>query len=322
MSSINYKTTIGAFTAIGLLLFFIGLVFLGGQKLFSSQSEYVLYFEGSVAGLSVGSPVLFRGVPLGNVSRINVVFNPRSSEITIPVFIKIDENRIIRTSGKEIPNVYQDEIIRHMVQNGLCASLQVHSFVTGQYDIVLDYDASSPKIFRSNTPDHEIPTVPSPIDKLQQDLAQLPLAELCDSLKAILASLANGLQDGSDLKNAIASFHGTFSEAEGILKASNLRTASKNITQNFDSSVAAVSREIPVLLASLRSTLGEIHEASTSIKKAAGFTQGVMNANSPANQDVRRLLKEASEAARSLHNFADMLNRNPEALISGKKGGR
>ena len=318
----NYKTTIGIFTVIGLLLFLLGMIFLGGHKFFSSKSEYVLYFEGSVRGLSVGAPVVFRGVPLGNVTSITVVFNPKSSEITIPVHIRIDENSITRITGKEISDVYQEEIIRHMVQNGLCASLQIQSLVTGQYEIELDYHPNTPQKFRSSTPNNEIPTVPSPMDQLQTNLAQLPLDEICESFKTILISLANALQDGSELKNSIASFHATFDELDQILKASTLRVSSENIVNKLTLSADTIASNLPTILNNIRTILAELSDSSTSLKKTAAFTQNLMNNNSPAIQDVRRLLKEASEAARSLHNLADMLNRNPEALLSGKKGSR
>lgn len=42
----------------------------------------------------------------------------------------------------------------------------------------------------------------------------------------------------------------------------------------------------------------------------------------PVMNDVRRLLKESIATARSLRELAAMLERNPEALLRGKKGTR
>lgn len=63
MTSQAYKTTVGAFVLGGIALFALGVILLGGGRLFSSDVEYVLYFDGSVSGLSIGAPVVFRGVP-------------------------------------------------------------------------------------------------------------------------------------------------------------------------------------------------------------------------------------------------------------------
>ena len=61
MTAKLYKTMVGAFVVGGIALFTVALVLLGGGKLFSNAVEYVLYFDGSVSGLSIGAPVVFRG---------------------------------------------------------------------------------------------------------------------------------------------------------------------------------------------------------------------------------------------------------------------
>ena len=73
MNSQSYKTTVGAFVLGGLALLVLGIMLLGGGRLFSNDLEYVMYFDGSVSGLSTGAPVVFRGVPMGSVTRINLV---------------------------------------------------------------------------------------------------------------------------------------------------------------------------------------------------------------------------------------------------------
>ncbi|MBQ9536980.1 MAG: MCE family protein [Desulfovibrionaceae bacterium] len=318
----NYKTAIGVFTIGAITLILLGIFFLGGKKIFGSKLEYVLYFERSVSGLSVGAPVVFRGVPLGNVTRISVVFDPRSSTIKIPVYIHIDDNSIVRKSGKDIPEIYQHDIIQYMVQKGLAARLQIQSLVTGQYRIELDYYENAQLNFHSSKPNHEIPTVPSPIDELQQNLSKLPLSEITNNLNKILLSIANALQDGEELKAGIASFHATFSTAENILKTNPILTALNNVLQKIDISAGAVSKDIPYILTSVRTSLDDMAATMSRFKQIAAFSQSLLNNNSPAVQDVRTLLKESAAAARSLHNLADMLNRNPEALLSGKRGGR
>jgi len=113
MNSQSYKTTVGAFVLGGLALLVLGIMLLGGGRLFSNDLEYVMYFDGSVSGLSTGAPVVFRGVPMGSVTRINLVANARDSNVTIPVYIRIDERSFVRASGAAAPSEsFQQEIIR------------------------------------------------------------------------------------------------------------------------------------------------------------------------------------------------------------------
>jgi len=196
MNSQSYKTTVGAFVLGGLALLVMGIILLGGGRLFSNDLEYVMYFDGSVSGLSTGAPVVFRGVPMGSVTRINLVANSRDSNVTIPVYVRIDERSFVRASGTATPSEsFQQEIIRRMVQRGLRARLQLQSLITGQYRVELDFYPSTAANFRSATPDMEIPTIPSPIDTLQSTLSQMPLEQMVNSLSAVLQNLALGLSD-------------------------------------------------------------------------------------------------------------------------------
>ncbi len=65
-------TLIGAFVlgAVALMVFL--LMTIGGNRLGRDSLHYRIYFPASVKGLNVGSPVMFRGIPVGEVERINL----------------------------------------------------------------------------------------------------------------------------------------------------------------------------------------------------------------------------------------------------------
>ena len=81
---------IGAFMLAGCAVL---LMILGGllqNKIFNSRGkEIVMYFEESINGLGIGSPVVFKGVKIGEVSRINIETDPESLSFKIPVFAKM-----------------------------------------------------------------------------------------------------------------------------------------------------------------------------------------------------------------------------------------
>jgi len=62
----------------------------------------------------------------------------------------------------------------------------------------------------------------------------------------------------------------------------------------------------------LTSTLKEARATLTS-------ANAVLSEDAPVQQDLREALKQVSKSARSLANFADTLERHPDALVFGKE---
>src|SRR5712671_2745760 len=111
---------VGAFvlTAIALLVG-AALVF-GSFTFFETTRKFVVFFEGSVDGLTAGSAVLFRGVPLGRVVDVGIRYDPRDSSFEIPVIIEIRPGVIARYSP---PTTLDSEGLKRLVNEGLRARL-------------------------------------------------------------------------------------------------------------------------------------------------------------------------------------------------------
>ena len=283
MAKQSFKTAVGAFVIGGLALLVAGIILLGGGRMFSDDIEYVLYFDGSVSGLNIGAPVVFRGVPMGQVTRISLEANPRDASVTIPVYIRLDENSIVRAGVTgELTDNFRQEILRRLIQRGLRARLQLQSLITGQYRVELDFLPNTPANFRSPMPDREIPTLPSPIDTLQRTVASLPLEEMARTTAGILEKL-NAALSGDALERGLKAFATTFEEAQA-----------------------------------LQST----RDAMNNVSSVSLATKAVVERNAPLTQELRRLIQESAAAVRSLRAFMDVLERNPEALLRGKQGSR
>ncbi|MBQ7618109.1 MAG: MCE family protein [Desulfovibrio sp.] len=329
MASATSKTSIGLFTIGSLLLFILSLVFLGGSSFFDKTISYVLYFDGSVGGLNVGAPVVFRGVPLGNVTHINLVYDPKSSAVTIPVHIQINESSIENLTGKILPEGDVDKILKHMIEKGLSARLQLQNLVTSQSRIELDYHKGPMPAKRTTSAPNEIPTVPSPMDALQRSLSGLPIQNMARAVKRVLMGISNAIGEGQEIKESIESFHRAFDRLDTTLLTVNKLLEQSPLRSNAEKTMASVAnlsqsleRELPKLLKTLEATISSCAQTAERLKNVSYFAEQSLNKNSPMMQDVRRLFKELVEAARSLRNLADMLNRNPEALLKGKQGGR
>ena len=316
MAKQSFKTAVGAFVIGGLTLLVAGIILLGGGRMFSDDIEYVLYFDGSVSGLNIGAPVVFRGVPMGQVTRISLEANPRDASVTIPVYIRLDENSIVRAGvAGELTDNFRQEILRRLIQRGLRARLQLQSLITGQYRVELDFLPNTPANFRSPMPDREIPTLPSPIDTLQRTVASLPLEEMAHTTAGILEKL-NAALAGDALKRGLNAFAATFEEAQGLL--AGMQESQKTLAQaleKLDVAATSAQHDLPQALQSTRDAMNNVSSVSLA-------TKAIVERNAPLTQELRRLIQESTAAVRSLRAFLDVLERNPEALLRGKQGSR
>src|SRR5215468_10915378 len=128
---------LGIFVVMSLVIMAAVLFLLGGRKLFQPTFTFETYFNESVAGLELGAPVRFRGVPLGQVSEI--LTSSATYEADVPLG-KRHEYIVVRAkvnfSAKEAEQMQRD--VAQMVKKGLRAQTQLAG-LTGQQYLSIDF---------------------------------------------------------------------------------------------------------------------------------------------------------------------------------------
>ncbi len=81
----SQRWKLGLFVVLTSILGFVILVWLGTVGLSRNKTQVVSYFDESVQGLDVGSPVKFRGVRIGRVADIGIGPDRRHVEVTSDV---------------------------------------------------------------------------------------------------------------------------------------------------------------------------------------------------------------------------------------------
>lgn len=257
---------------------------------------FMVNFDGSVRGLSVGAPVEFRGIKIGIVSDIAVNLDPKTLEIKIPVLIEIQPERITTTEAMR-SQISEDEyaVMKHMVKRGLRAQLETGSLLTGQLFVGLDFHKDLPQkelILTGKYP--EIPAIPATMDQLRRtvtdfmaEIRRLPLDKIG---KEILETVEGGnrLVNSPETQNAIRNLNAALGNME-------------QLTEGLD-------RQVDTLATSLDETLLTVRK-----------TLEVADPNSPAAVNMNSALKELSAAARSIRVLADYLEQHPEAFVKGKQ---
>ncbi len=178
------KTVIGAFVVGAIALLVVAILIFGSGQIFRQADKYVLFFNGSVKGLSVGAPVIFRGVKVGNVVSINLVYDEQTQEVLIPVVIDVELSRVMGIP--EMPG-YPD--YPKFIKQGLRAKLAIQNFITSQLMIALDFYPDRPATFHNNIKSYpELPALPISPD-IFEVMDDIPVKEITANLNQAVAGI-------------------------------------------------------------------------------------------------------------------------------------
>jgi paraquat-inducible protein B len=295
----------------------VAVLVFGGIRLFTQTIPVTVVFQGSVAGLAVGSPVTFRGVQIGSVAQITVHVRGGNEEPVIPVVLDIEPSRISWPSGRTMLDYYG---LKHAIDLGLRAQLSSVSLVTGQLDVELDFLPGTPAKFSAPSAGAtEIPTVPSDMQHLKDQLLQMNLPQLANSARGALASAQLVLNRiAGKIDPMAASAQATLNTATGVLQsvqADAARTLS-SITKLADET----RRQVGAKGQALDPVVASAAEATANANKLLVSLNGMIGPGAPMRDDLEASLRDVAASASSLRDLTRNLQRNPAGTMFGKAG--
>ena len=330
------KAAIGAFVVGAVALAVVGVIVFGGGKMFEKKTYFVMYFDGSVKGLNIGAPVSFRGVKIGSVTDVTVHANTETLEFRIPVVVEIIPDKIEKTAAWSQTG---EQRIKTLVAAGLRAQLDVQSMVTGQLIINLRFLPDEPVVLsgvKNKYP--EIPTIPSSFQRIFKSIESLPIHEVLEKASKVLTTIEAFLENPA-LKESVDHINQAAANAEQFTatidqKISPLLDSFHRMADHADQLVLNVNGQVQPVAKDARHTLKSVDTAAGKISHAAdafadlstGAQPMVTNVtdmtspNSTERRELNSMLKELSEAAKSIRVLSSYLERHPEALITGKGG--
>ncbi len=186
------------------------------QPVLTVREPFLLHFDQPAGGLRAGSPVTFRGIQVGEVRDVNLIFDEEDVVPRIPVLIEIQPDRI-QSRGEQKVSV--KEAWDFMVSEGLRAQLKTQNLLTGALAVELDFHPKSPPAAIDwSTPTPELPTIPSGIDAIMDDVTNF-VAKLNDVPIDQISKDAGALVQ--DLRAATPALTGTLENAEQTLASAN-----------------------------------------------------------------------------------------------------
>ena len=304
------------------MLIIAGLLSFRSMHIFSKPGKFVAYFNESVQGLDVGSAVKLRGVRVGRVASIRVHYDANTRQSQVAVVAELDPNVISDGAGKMIPTTDRATLQR-LIDEGLRAKIDLVGITGLQY---VELDFFDPQSFpaphvEGKTEFALVPTLRSGmselignLSKVASNLNKVDFAGLSRELQSLLAT-ANRQVGEADLKKMVAKVTSAAESIEAFASSTEAKAAFANFNRtatDVQGFVAKLNTQVEPVSAELVGSLHSFRAAAESVQKLLGPQSGL-------GDEAIKTLRQVTETAESLQALADFFERNPNALITGKK---
>jgi phospholipid/cholesterol/gamma-HCH transport system substrate-binding protein len=310
------KIQVGLFLVIGSALIALAFVIVAGLRA-EQQTPYFMEFNESILGLSKGSTVVYRGVPVGTVSDITV-----TDKYVARVQILVKPSKV-----KEL-------------HKGVTAQLVLQGLAAGTMCVSLDKsDPSQPVL----PPGSMIDTEKSLVNEVSTQIA-----ELLSSAREILDKFQSGMKGlhEGDIKQVIDHADELVQETRDLLATTNdtvnsikgdaeagvagfraLTEDLRKLTKNADELVVTFQGKVKPLKLSetesdARNLLKSVNDLSEKLKKSVdtldSVSKTVVNDTDNVQYSLRNILEQTAETMQSMHDVLEQLKQDPSSVVWGK----
>lgn len=283
---------------------------------FTERVRYILYFDGSVSGLEVGSSVEFKGMKIGTVKEITLEFQRDTGKYFLPVIVDIEPQRVrITEASDRVFSVLEagkirGEVVQTLVDKGLRARLKSTNFLTGQLVVDLELFPQKPaRYVARNGSLPEIPTLPTELEeittsltRLVEKIEKLPIEKISTAFLNTAEGLEKIVQSG-ELQTTIKEY-------------GKLATSARSVVENIDHNTLPAIGDTVVETRNALKRVDQTLQSATNLFQSA---DSILSDGSPIKYDLSVMMRELAAASRAVRNLAEFLERNPSSLIGGKK---
>lgn len=316
---------IGAF-AVGVL----ALLSFGGVSFFHKPERFAVYFDESIHGLDLGSPVKLRGVRVGRVVDIAVRYDQHINRSLAEVVCEMDRKIVTDDTGKEI-DVTDRAAFQDLIDHGLRAQLGVIGLATGLLFVELDF--LDPKEYPADNRSTElkyavVPAIPSAISAFQgaateilAKVRQVDFQGIGTELKALLVDAHHQLS-GVDLRGVADQWKATGRSVDALARSPQILQTFTTLNETLlklQGTLAKLDTQVDRNGSELKETLSEAKTTIETFNAAALTARRFIASQQDFGSDADRAFVKLAEAADSVQRLADFIERNPNSLLSGKK---
>lgn len=321
---------VGVFVLGALALGVAALLTFGGVNLFSKPQRFVVSFDETIHGLDLGSPVKVRGVRAGRVVNLNVHYDVKTNHSRVVVVCELTRKVVVNDNGSEIDLSSRKEL-EEMVRRGMRAQLGVQGLATGLLYVELTFE--DPQVYPlaetlAGGPHLEVPSIPSSMAEayasamqILSNLKKIDFPGLERDVRALLVDTRKQINT-INLTEVTAEWAKAGKAVTALIDSAEIRQTFANLNSAIDSlktTMAGVDQQIAPAGQQLNAVLLQAQSTLKTFEAAAANARNFISAQSGLGQEATQALMQLSEAAMSVQRLTEFLERNPSALITGRK---
>ena len=266
---------------------------------YRDRLSMVSYFETSVKGLSIGSPINMFGLQVGNVTGVKLQIDPQTGKARVRVSMEVQPERIF--SEDEIAHDSTRAVTQALVNNGMRAETDSGNLLTGSTVISFSFVPNAkPEALTMEGHAIVLPSksgglsgIMDSVSTVANKIAAMPLEQIGDNVNSLLAH-ADQTVGGPELKQAINQLTETLKNVQ-------------HLTQHADQGLTPLMQRLPQISDDLQQTLAHANSALASY-----------GGNSDFHHSLQQTLDQLNDTARSIRLLVDFLSRHPSSLLLGR----
>lgn len=306
---------LGLFVVMAALAFLAAVVYFGARTLPRTSVAYTSFFDETVTGLEIGSPVRYRGVVIGNVAAIAIA--PDRRHVAIRYDLTVD---VLGRLGLAAPRGVETKLRLPTDLRAQIASTGVTGVKYVQIDFFDERDNPPPEL-PFPVPDNYIPATPSTLKNIEDSVVRAVdrFPEVADHVVAVLEK-AERMLDGLEQKQLPARVSGTLDRVDHTLAtvdtklnqvdAQALSAQTQTALGNFN----AAALKLHAVLERVdgdRGLVASAQRASDAMGDAAQSAQVV-------GGDLGETMRDVREMAQAIRDLVQALDLDPDMLLKGR----
>ncbi|NLA75813.1 MAG: MCE family protein [Deltaproteobacteria bacterium] len=324
MASQKVKFTVGLFVFSGIVIGVLAFIWLGMSRFLEKGQYFAVYFDESVQGLDISSPVKYRGVEIGRVVKIEVA--PDSK--LIQVIVKIEKVHDLET-----------DIAARLSVVGITGSMFIELDLRASEEPdrtpLLDFEAEYPVL--ASKPSN-ISEILEGIDDFLKQIRAIDIDGISGKIKITLDNFNRLMADANikGLSEKLESLLEDFSTVVDKKRWKNILASAENATKAIeiiadkaDRSVDRLGNTLEILEKIAAGNENNITEAISDFRAAMAKANTLFDTGNSVvtgmddtiyqlGHDLNEIARNIEEATDNLNRIIDIVSDQPSQLLFGE----